>query len=84
MASNRRTYTAAEAAIHILEGDESELDRIDVDLVLELRYVYKLGSVSLSEKIPMTADANNNNSRGHLPGTGDREMCSRRNSVVFG
>ena len=32
----------------------------------------------------MTADANNNNSRGRLLGTGDREMCSRRNSVVFG
>ena len=32
----------------------------------------------------MTADANNNNSWGRLPGTGDREMCSRRNSVVFG
>ena len=32
----------------------------------------------------MTADANNNNSRGRLPGTGDQEMCSRRNSVVFG
>ena len=39
---------------------------------------------SLSEKVPMTADANNNNSRGRLPGTGDWEMCSRRNSVVFG
>ena len=32
MASSRRTYTAAEAARHILEGDGSELDRIDVDL----------------------------------------------------
>ena len=29
----------------------------------------------------MTADANNNI---ELPGTGDREMCSLRNSVVFG
>ena len=31
----------------------------------------------------MTADANNNNSRG-LPDAGDREICSPRNSVVFG
>ena len=29
----------------------------------KLRYVYKLGSVSLSGKIPMAADANNNNFR---------------------
>ena len=32
MASSRRTYTAAEAARHILEGDGCERDRIDVDL----------------------------------------------------
>ena len=32
----------------------------------------------------ISADANNNNPRGRLSGTGDREMCSRRNSVVFG
>ena len=36
MASSRRAYTAAEAARHILEGDGSELDRIDVDLEIEL------------------------------------------------
>ena len=66
MASIRRTYTAAEAARHILEEDGSELDRIDFDI--EIEYVYKLGSVSLSEKIPMTADANNNNSRAPVTG----------------
>ena len=33
----------------------------------------------------MTADANNNNSLpGPPPGYGDKEICSRRNSVVFG
>ena len=68
MASSRRTYTAAEAARHILEGDGSELDRIDVDFEIEVCLQILLGSVSLSEKIPMTADANNNNSRGRLPG----------------
>ena len=31
MASSRRTYTATEAARHILEGDGCELHRIDVD-----------------------------------------------------
>ena len=36
MASSRRTYTAAEAARHILEEDGSELDRIDVDLEIEV------------------------------------------------
>ena len=35
MASSRRTYTAAEAARHILEGDGSELDRIDSDIETE-------------------------------------------------
>ena len=73
--SRRRTYIVAEAARHILEGDGCELDWIDVDIHILFCY--------LSEKIPMTANANNNNSRGRLPGTGDREMCSRRNSVVF-
>ena len=32
MASCRRTYTAAEAARHIIEGDGSERDRIDFDI----------------------------------------------------
>ena len=36
MASSRRTDTATEAARHILEGDGSELDRIDVDLEIEV------------------------------------------------
>ena len=36
MASSRRTYTAAEAAIHFLEGDGSELDRIDSDIEIEV------------------------------------------------
>ena len=35
MASIHRTYTAAEAARHILDGDGCELDRIDVDLEIE-------------------------------------------------
>ena len=36
MASTHRTYTAAEATRHILEGDGCELDRIDVDLEIEV------------------------------------------------
>ena len=36
MASSRCTYTAAEAARHILEGDGCELHRIDVDLEIEV------------------------------------------------
>ena len=36
MASCSRTYTAAEAARHILEVDGSELDRIDFDLRIEV------------------------------------------------
>ena len=32
MASSRRTYTAAEAARYILEGDGSELDRTHSDI----------------------------------------------------
>ena len=36
MASSRRTYTAAEAARNILEGDGSELDRIDSDIEIEV------------------------------------------------
>ena len=32
MESSRRTYTAAEAARYILEGDGSELDRNDSDI----------------------------------------------------
>ena len=36
MASRRRTYTATEAARHILEGDGCELHRIDVDLEIEV------------------------------------------------
>ena len=32
MASSHRTYTAAEAARYILEGDGSELDRTDSDI----------------------------------------------------
>ena len=36
MASNRRTYTAAQAARHILEGDGSELDRTDSDIEIEV------------------------------------------------
>ena len=36
MASSRRTYTAAEAARHILEGDGCKLDRIDADLEIEV------------------------------------------------
>ena len=36
MASSRRTYTAGEAARHILEGDGSELNRIDVDLEIKV------------------------------------------------
>ena len=35
IASSRRTYTATEAARHILEGDGCELHRIDVDLEME-------------------------------------------------
>ena len=62
MAPSRRTYTAAEAARYILEGDGSDRN------CGKLRYVYKLGSVSLSGKILMTADANNNNCR--VPVTG--------------
>ena len=36
MASSRRTYTAAEVARHILEGDGSELDRTDSDIEIEI------------------------------------------------
>ena len=36
MASRRRTYTATEAARHILEGDGCELHRIYVDLEIEV------------------------------------------------
>ena len=67
IASSRRTYTATEAARHILEGDGCELHRIDVDLEIEV-CIHIFFSVSLSEKIPMTDDANNNNCRGRLPG----------------
>ena len=44
MASSRCTYTAEETARHILEGDGSKLDRIDVDLEIEvcLQIVYVL------------------------------------------
>ena len=46
MASRRRTYTATEAARHILEGDGCELHRIDVDLEIEvcLHIFFCLGS----------------------------------------
>ena len=44
----------------------------------KLRYVYKLGSVSLSGKIPMTSDANNNNSR--VPVTG---KCVRVETQLY-
>ena len=78
MASSRRTYAAAEAARHILEGDGSELDRIDVDLEIEVFTHFFL--FSLSEKVPMTADANNNKSRGCLPGTG---KCVRVETQLY-
>ena len=66
MASSHRTYNAAEAARYILEGDGSELDRTDSDIEIVVNwgmFTNWVQLVSLSEKIPMTADANNNNSR---------------------
>ena len=73
-------FTAAEAARYILEGDGGELDMTDSGPrnCGKLRYVYKLGSVSLSGKIPMTADANNNNSR--VPVTG---KCVRVETQLY-
>ena len=73
-------FTAAEAARYILEGDGSELDLTDSGPrnCGKLRYVYKLGSVSLSGKIPMTADANNNNCR--VPVTG---KCVRVETQLY-
>ena len=75
-------FTAAEAARYLLEGDGSELDMTDSGPrnCGKLRYVYKLGSVSLSGKIPMTADANNNNRRVGLPVTG---KCVRLETQLY-
>ena len=42
MASSRRTYTAAEAARNILEGDGSELDQIDSDIEIEVCLLFGL------------------------------------------
>ena len=47
MVFSRRTYTAAEAARYILEGDGSELDRTDSDIEIVVKRGMFTNSVQL-------------------------------------